>query len=71
MEQFLMHSFNTSAERNKVLTIQLLDKCLGGNKIEALWYTCLTLQYLVLVPKGCNIIAPLALVQQFLIALFF
>ena len=38
-----MHSFNTSAERNKVLIIQLLDKCLGGNKIEPLWHTCLTL----------------------------
>ena len=53
----------------KVLIIQLLDKCLRGNKIAPLKgmhaLLCSTL-----VPKGYNFIAPLTLMQQFFITLF-
>ena len=51
--------------------IQLLDKCLRGNKIAPLWHACLTSLCSALVLKACNFIAPLTLIQQFHIALFF
>ena len=50
--------------------IQLLDKCLRGNKIAPLWHAH-ALLCLALVSKGCNFNAPLVLIQQFLIVLFF
>ena len=46
--------------------IQLLDRCLRGNKIVPLWHSCLVF----LEPKVCNFIALLALIQQFPISNF-
>ena len=51
--------------------IQLLDNCLRSNKIKKiapLKNACL--DSLLKPAKGCNFSAPLALIQQFLIALF-
>ena len=49
-----------------------MDKYLKGNKIAPLQYACLaSMLRSALVLKGCNLNAPLALIHQFLIALFF
>ena len=46
----------------------MLDKCLRGNKIAPFGTHALLCS--ALVPNGCNFIAPLALIYQFLIELF-